>query len=80
MLIVVFEPGAENTHDFTWFSMHFETTGSSPVDEVLATVPFGATFAVTVTLTLDFVSAPPRSQHVRLTPARWFATTRSTPA
>src|SRR4051794_29788716 len=57
--------------------MHFATTGSSPLDDVPATLPSGATVALTITLTLDFWSAPPRSQHVRFTPARCDATTRS---
>jgi len=54
MLSVVLAPGAGKDQVFTWFSMHFATTGSSPVDEVLETDPFGATLAVTITLTLDF--------------------------
>jgi hypothetical protein len=54
MLIVVGAPGAGNCQVFTWLSMHLATTGSSPVEDVLATEPFEATFAVTVTFTLDF--------------------------
>jgi hypothetical protein len=47
-------PGAGKLQVRTWLSMHFATTGSSPFDEVFDTVPFGATVALTVTLTLDF--------------------------
>lgn len=69
MATVVGEPGAGNVQVRTWFSMHLPMTGSSPVELALETVPFAATFAVTVMLALDFCSPPPRSQHERFTPA-----------
>lgn len=52
--MVVVEPGALKRQDRTWFSMHFATIGSSPLDEVPDTLPSGATVALTVTLTLAF--------------------------
>ena len=52
--MVVVEPGALKRQDRTCVSMHFATTGSSPLEDVPDTLPSGATVALTVTLTLDF--------------------------
>ena len=55
----------------------FPIIASSPVELAFETEPLPATVIATVILALD-LSALLRSQHVRFTPARFAATTRST--